>query len=305
MPKLMHARLAAADRVLTRLSRGPVVAVASCGVGCVGVVDYLTGYEVSIAEFYLAPVALAAWYGGWRASIAIAALSCICWIFGDILAGLSYERPAVLIWNTIVRFGFFLINGLLVVRLRDSLLRQRQLARTDSLTGAFGRRAFEERLEHDLQLARRRGAPLTLAFVDLDNFKALNDTRGHSVGDQALCATALVLQRATRRLDTVARLGGDEFALVLPDTDRRGAEEVITRIRSDLRQTLAAVAPELTCSIGVITFEDAPPDAIEALHAADALMYDAKRQGKNSVAFSTVTNGTREAVQPHAAADGP
>jgi diguanylate cyclase (GGDEF)-like protein len=302
---LMRARLAAADRMLARLSRTQIIIAASSVVICIGFLDYLTGYEVSISEFYLAPVAIAAWYAGRRASVGVAVLSCITWFIADTSAGLQYEHFATLLWNTFIRLGFFIVNGLLVGALQESRSHHRQLARTDHLTGAFGRRAFEERLEHDLDLARRKGGPLTLAFVDLDNFKALNDMLGHSVGDQALCATAMALQGATRRSDTVARLGGDEFAFVLPDTDRCEAKEMVARLGRDLRQALHSVAPELTCSMGVITFEDGPPDAKEALRVADALMYDAKRQGKDAVAFGVVVNGTREAAQPGAAADAP
>jgi diguanylate cyclase (GGDEF)-like protein len=301
----MHPRLAAANRTLARLSRTQIIIATSSVVGCIGFLDYVTGYEVSISEFYLAPVAITAWYAGRRASVGVAVLSCITWFIADTSAGLQYEHLSTLLWNTFIRLGFFIVNGLLVGALRDSRSHHRKLARTDHLTGAFGRRAFEERLEHDLDLARRNGGSLTLAFVDLDNFKAINDAHGHSVGDQALCATVLVLQGATRRSDTVARLGGDEFAFVLPDTDRRAAEEMVARLRCDLRQALQSVAPELTCSMGVMTFEDAPPDAKEALRAADSLMYDAKRQGKDAVAFGVVVNGTREAAQPGAAADAP
>ena len=295
---MSQAALAIAGQLPFPLSRRGVVALASSGVGCIGVVDFLTGYALSVSEFYLAPVALAAWYVSLRASVLIALFSCICWVLADTLAGLPYGQPAILIWNTIVQFSFLIVNGLLVVKLRNSLIHERQLARTDSLTGAFTRRAFEDRLDHDLQLAQRTGTPLTIALVDLDNFKMLNDTRGHAAGDQALRAIALALRGATRSPDTVGRLGGDEFALVLPDTSRPGAEELIERLRYDLVRQLAPVAPELTCSIGVITFEVLPLDTRGILHAADTLMYDAKRKGKNTVVFNVVGRERRSIIPP-------
>jgi diguanylate cyclase (GGDEF)-like protein len=297
--------LAASDRVLGRLSRASILAVASCVVGGIGIVDYLTGYEVSVSEFYIAPVALAAWYAGRSAGVGIAVLSCISWFLADALAGLTYEHPAAQAWNLLVRFGYFVLNVFLVAALRASLFHQRHLATTDSLTGVFTRRAFEERLEHDLLLARRKGSPLTLAFVDLDDFKALNDTRGHGIGDQALRATAQAMKGATRRSDTVARLGGDEFAFVLPDTGRPSAQEVVARLRHDLRRSLDAIAPQLTCSVGVITFEEIPRDAAEALRNADALMYEAKRQGKDSALFRVIAIGTVEGERSESVAVAP
>jgi len=285
----MKSYLAAIDRHLTDLQRWQVVAIAVCGVAIVAAVDYVSGYEISISVFYLVPVATASWYAGRRASVGIAILACISWFVADIASGHPYEYRAIPVWNALVRFGFFLINGLLVVALRDSLFNHRQLARVDDLTGAFGRRAFEERLEHDLDLARRNRSVLTLAFVDLDKFKTLNDTRGHAAGDQALRAVTRVLQGATRRADTVARLGGDEFALVLPGTTREGAERVVSKVQHDLGEALKAMAPELTCSIGVITFDGDAPRMEEALQAADALMYRAKREGRNSAVFSVAT----------------
>jgi len=299
----MQTGLATLDRLLARRSPWQILAISSCGVVVIGTVDYLTGYEVSISILYLVPVAAASWYAGRRASVSIAVLGCMSWFAADVGAGHPYEHLAVPIWNALVRFGFFLVNGLLMVSLRESLFRQRELARRDALTDVFGRRAFEERLEHDLDLARRNGNPLTVAFVDLDDFKTLNDTRGHVVGDLALRVTARVLQDATRRTDTVARLGGDEFALVLPDTARQGAEEVIEKLRCDLREALGPVAAGLTCSIGVITFEDGAPQLEEVIRAADALMYQAKRDGKDAVAFKVAAARTREGVRSPVAVD--
>jgi diguanylate cyclase (GGDEF)-like protein len=287
----MRIRFVAQNRFFMSLSKWQILAISSVAIGVIGSVDYLTGYQISVSVFYLMPVAIASWYAGRREGMFVAVLACSSWFFADIAAEHPYENIAVPIWNAIVRLAFFIANALLIVALRDSLLRQHDLARTDALTGALGRRAFEERLEHDLNLARRKGSPLTIAFVDLDDFKTLNDTRGHIAGDRALCLTVQVLQGNTRRTDTVARLGGDEFALVFPETARQGAEEVVAKIMCNLREAFRQIAPELTCSIGVITFENISPELDEAVHSADTLMYQAKREGKNRVTFRVVTEG--------------
>ncbi len=278
----MSPTFSAFDSQLSRLSRWRIMVIALGLVGVIATLDYLTGYEVSISIFYLAPVALVAWYFSGAASIAVGVLASLCWLLADVAAGQIYGHPAISLWNTLVRLGFFVTNGLLVAALRNSLLLQRQLARTDALTGLYSRRAFTERLEHDLQLARRQQRPLTIFMFDLDNFKRLNDSQGHPAGDQVLCDTARALQSVSRSSDTVARLGGDEFVMLLPNTNRDEGRAVLAKVQSRLAQALASIKPEVTCSIGVATFERMPSTATEAIQAADTLMYTVKRRGPQS-----------------------
>ena len=273
---------------LQKLGAVPILVLAAALDANVGAVDYLSGYEISMSLFYLGPVALAAWYGGRRPAIAIAALSCACWYAADYGAGNQYSHPAIPVWNALVRLGFFLIVGLLLTSLRDHLRIERQLARTDALTGLHTRRAFEDRLEHDLALARRHRSPVTVAYVDLDNFKAVNDTRGHAEGDRVLRSAGEVLKNAVRQTDTAARLGGDEFALVLPDTDARGAQEFIAGLARDLLAAFRAGPWNVNCSVGVVTFLEPAESAEKAVAAADALMYEVKRKGKGAVQYSVV-----------------
>jgi diguanylate cyclase (GGDEF)-like protein len=251
--------------------------------------------------FYVGPVAVAAWYAGRWSGLAIAALSCVSWYIADLAAGSQYSHPAIPFWNAMVRFGFFLITGLLLTALRKGLNAQRHLARTDGLTGLHGRREFEDRLKHDLALAQRRKSALTLAYVDLDDFKAVNDTHGHAGGDRVLRAIGRALGGSVREADTAARIGGDEFALIFPDTDGHAARQAISKLTRELHEALEAISWGVTCSIGVVTFVDLPISPEHAVAVADELMYQVKRKGKGAVAFSVVGG----AVQPRAAADAP
>ena len=292
----MTLTLRALDERLERLARAELFTLAAFGVLLVGGIDYLTGNELSIGLLYLGPVAVGAWYAGRRIGVGVAMLSCASWYIAELAGGSHYSHSAIPVWNAIVRLGFFLTTGLLLAALRESLLAQRELARTDALTGLCTRRAFEETLEHDLALAQRRKSPLTLSYLDLDGFKAVNDARGHAEGDRVLQVVGRSLKEAIRETDTAARMGGDEFALILPDTDDRGARQAIAKLREKLHKSLAENNCGVGCSIGAVTFLDAATSPERALAAADKLMYDAKRNGKGGVTFGVLG----EAVQPGA-----
>ncbi|MCO6412802.1 MAG: diguanylate cyclase [Thiogranum sp.] len=293
------------DRGLSRLSRLQTVVVAAFGVGVIGVCDYSMGYEVSMSLFYLLPVAVAAWYAGRWSGVAIAILSCVSWYVADLLAGNQYSHPAIPVWNSLVRLGFFLVSGLLLTMLRNALFNERHLARIDDLTGLWGRRAFEEKLEHDLALAQRHNSAVTLAYLDLDDFKAVNDARGHAEGDRVLRTAGWTLNKLTRRVDTAARLGGDEFALILPDTGPEGAREAISSLIRELQQAFAAIEVDISCSIGVVSFPNPALSAASAVAAADALMYEVKRQGKGAVAYSVFGDLPAPAAEPGPAHNQP
>lgn len=273
-----------------------ILASSGCGILIVEGIDYLTGYEVSMSLFYLGPIALAAWYSGRRSGFAIALLSCLAWFLADQAAGGQYSTAVIPVWNALVRLGFFLITAHLVTALRESLGAQQRLARTDDLTGLYRRGVFEERLRHDLALAGRRNGMITVAYLDVDDFKVVNDTYGHAEGDQVLRAIASVLQRTTRKADTAARLGGDEFALILPDTDVLGARLAISKLTRQVRQTMKAHQWNVTCSVGVVTLEDSAMAPEQAIATADELMYQVKRAGKGAVAFH-VAGGTEAEPQ--------
>jgi len=283
---------------LSRLTAVQILVLAVCAVAIIGIGDYLSGYELSMSLFYLVPVALAAWYAGRWAGVSVAVLSCASWYIADSAAGNQYSHPAIPVWNSLVRLGFFLVSGALLTALRNTLHNERHLARTDALTGLCSRRVFEDNLEHDLALAQRSKSAVTLAYVDLDDFKAVNDTYGHSEGDRVLQATGRVLSKLIRRVDTAARLGGDEFALVLPDTDMQGAQQIISILTQELQQALSVIRLEVTCSIGVVTFLAPSLSAASAVAAADELMYEVKGQGKGAVAYRLF----EEALQPVVAA---
>jgi diguanylate cyclase (GGDEF)-like protein len=179
--------------------------------------------------------------------------------------------------------------ALAVVReqLRDRTNDLAHLATVDSLTGLFNRRYFETRVEQELQRQRRQCDELSLLLLDLDNFKDLNDTQGHLVGDVALKEVAEILRRAVRIFDVCARYGGEEFVILMPGAGSSTALSIAERIRRQVEQHFATglrsgVPVPLTVSIGVSTAT--PSVSRDALvNQADSALLEAKATGKNQV----------------------
>ncbi|HTV92347.1 MAG TPA: GGDEF domain-containing protein [Verrucomicrobiae bacterium] len=153
-----------------------------------------------------------------------------------------------------------------------------RLAMHDPLTGLYNRRALMERLETELRTARRTGEMLAFAMLDVDDFKRINDTRGHAGGDAALVTIAQILRTCTREIDLPARFAGDEFSLILPRTDRGSAQAVVERVVKELR------ANGLSASIGV-AFTIGTIDATALMRGADEAVYAAKAAGKDCYRF--------------------
>lgn len=257
------------------------VAAAVAAVLVLGVVDYLTGYEISFAVFYVLPVAFVTWNAGQRPGVAMALLSALVWYLSNSLAGETFSHPAVPYWNAGTRLVFLSIITYLLSRLRRAIEHERELSRTDSLTGLLNRRAFYDLGTAELDRQRRHQRPFSVAYVDVDDFKAVNDREGHAAGDALLVAVAHTLRAGLRGTDLVARLGGDEFAALLIETDHGTA----TRLAAALRERLLAEARRrswpVTFSIGLVTCAVVPPSVDALVQMADAQMYHAKREGKN------------------------
>ena len=172
-------------------------------------------------------------------------------------------------------------------RLALALDNEKSLSRSDHLTHLANRRAFEESLDMECKRSRRYNRPITLVYMDLDDFKQVNDGRGHQTGDQVLAAVAEALRSSLRATDTVARLGGDEFAILLPETDAQVAPVIMKKLNAVLQGLVQRTRWPVGFSFGVVSFP-APLDSPEAMLAvADKLMYEAKRTGKGATVFQS------------------
>lgn len=260
---------------------------------CVGVVDEFTGVDISLILFYLVPIGLGTWFVNRRAgvllSIVAAAVSFAANALYRLQAGDHDVHLAVLGWNGFVQVATSIALVIMLAALRERLGREELLARTDALTQIANRRAFFEAANLELERARRHQRHITMAYVDVDDFKNVNDQLGHAQGDALLVAVAQTLREATRAVDTVARLGGDEFGLLLPETGAAEADPLLARLRAAILSAMVSGGWSVGVSIGAATFRTAPGSVDEMMARADELMYAAKRERKGSIRLGVFT----------------
>ncbi len=265
-------------------ARPGLVALASVTlIGLIAWFDYATGIWFRIFPFYYLAIAFGAQFISMRAGVLLALLSSVSWMSSNLLSGEHPYGPEIWSLNFLTMTLSFVVVGYLIGRLRYSLDRERDLSRRDNLTGLHNSRAFHELGTFAVAGARRTGSPLTLAFIDLDNFKAVNDRLGHHEGDRVLREAGALLAGHFRESDLVARLGGDEFATLLPDTGAGDATVALERLRAELEALMRGQGLPVTMSIGAVHFAAAPDHLEAAIHAADELMYEVKHGGKNRV----------------------
>ena len=174
----------------------------------------------------------------------------------------------------------------LLLELERAHERLRVMNDSDHLTGLFNRRYFMNRLSGELERTARYGGTFSVAFVDIDDFKGVNDAFGHLGGDEVLRRLAETCSGCMRETDTFARIGGEEFALLMPETEGGEAHRLLERLRAAVeatRITLPEQVLRVTISVGVVTNNGKPVELNRILRLADEALYDAKRRGKNRV----------------------
>ncbi len=267
------------EKVDQRLAAALVVS----GLAAAGVVDFVTGIEIRVFPLYFLSLALAAWrFGVLGASLAPIAAT-IVWGVSNWGAGLQYSSQHIWIVNGISQTVGFATVVLLTRWARVLLDHERSVSRTDSLTGLANARGFRSSVESVLAVCRRKGRPLAIAYIDIDNFKCVNDRFGHARGDSLLRDVAHVLRSTFRATDTVARVGGDEFVVCIPEASQAEVATVLERVHLALGSVFPFKECAVSASIGV-SFWEAPPDDIDAMMStADQVMYAVKNGGKNRV----------------------
>ena len=269
------------------LDKIPKIVIPVIGVSLVmllGAIDHLTGYEISFSIFYLLPVAFVSWFDKRSHAVIVSILSAATWLWADITSGHIYAQPAIPVWNSIMRLGFFLMATFSLSAMKELLEKEQTFARNDFLTGVANSRAFNEIAKIEIDRSVRFSRPFTIAYIDIDNFKQVNDTLGHSQGDKLLQSVAKTLIANTRSIDIVSRLGGDEFAILFPESNEENAKTAINKVQKELLSSVTNDKWPVTFSIGVVTcYKSCNLD--ELIKEADNLMYTVKASGKNGIEY--------------------
>jgi diguanylate cyclase (GGDEF)-like protein len=171
-----------------------------------------------------------------------------------------------------------------------SLEQERIHARTDFLTGAINNRYFNDLLEREIERSIRYNHPFTIAFIDMDNFKTINDTFGHLYGDKMLRTIAENMKIHLRKTDVIARVGGDEFSILLPEANEKDARIAMSNLFGKIAEEMTTKKWPLTFSVGVLTLSAPTISADKILGIVDKMMYVVKNNGKNNIKYATYTN---------------
>ena len=267
------------DATIHRRSEILVFVGGAAGAAAVFALDLISSDEVRLHGLYVFPLAIVARYcARMRWSIAMLLLTTALQVG-------AFSIPTVATPSYVSDIGVPFATSVLTVFLarawRISYLTAADQAATDSLTGLANRRVFFAEVESEITRQRRYAGVFSLAVLDLDGFKALNDSKGHRAGDEALTLVAEVLRARARKSDSLGRIGGDEFGVLMPNTRDMDCTTMLHDLCASIAQKTAAADCPVTASIGCKTFKSPPQSSADALQQADRLMYEAKSNGKN------------------------
>ena len=236
--------------------------------------------------YYLWPALNCGYFGTRRDVRVAAALMCASFAAALVFAD-GVQVPVITYTSVVCVFLFALVLVERQAERTDKLVGQlAHAAATDSLTGLLDRRAFGQAFAREFGRARTSGLALSFIFLDLDHFKAVNDTHGHAAGDEALYAFARILESECSMTDLLARMGGEEFGIVLFDADAEVARRFVERIALALASWSEDQPRPLTTSAGIAVLSDETATPSQLLTEADRALYAAKAAGRNRVVAS-------------------
>ena len=269
----------------TLMPRQLAMAIGMVGFLVVAAIDVVTGANVSLLPLHLLPTLFVTWFVGARWGVGFAVAMALIQIMIGREAGLHEN-----VYWQIDRATDFLVVLLMIAmqwRLRSMREERVRLGKHDSLTGTLNRNGFYEALDLEIERSKRYGHPFSMIYFDCDNFRQVNDARGHHTGDRLLKRVARSLRESMRKIDAIGRLGGDEFAMLLPETDMESARSMARHLKEKMDAMMEKEQWPVSFSMGVASFENPPASIETALESADKLMVSVKRANKNDVAYET------------------
>ena len=252
----------------------------------IGSLDTITSYDTSISLLYLFPIILIAWFEGGVPAVIISIFSAITWAVSDLVSGHAYSHVTVPIWNAIMVLGMFLIVAYSIAAIKKLLIKEREHENTDDLTGAANVRAFYEQARVEISRSAVHERPLTLAYIDINNLRHVNDTLGHIAGDYLLHEVAQTMRSTLRPTDIISRLGGAKFAILMPETKNENAAGIIDKVQDHLLDMVKKNGWPVTFSTGVVTRNGATGTIHELIKMAEDLTSTARDAGENMVKYA-------------------
>jgi len=249
----------------------------------IAVLDHLSGFELSFSIFYVIPVAIAAWNINLPSGVLFSIFSGAIWSIVDYTSGHNYSNGFIPIWNGFVRLLFFLIISYLLTEMKRGIIILKTLSDTDSLTGILNGRGFEKYTKIMIAQPQKKESVFSLAYLDIDNFKNINDKLGHSSGDLLLTTLAKSIRDCVRDTDIVARIGGDEFVVLLCSRNYEESDLIMNRMKEHVDIVMKKNNWPVSLSIGIVSFLSNTSELDSLLYKADELMYKVKNTTKNGI----------------------
>ena len=274
--------------ITSSLSKKGVVGISLFFILFVDLLDFLIGGLLHLSVFLLVPVALVAWNVGLKSGLIVSALSASYLIVDYLIHPFLFPHPWIVLWDTAVVILYFAVVCYVLAALKTELEKAYQKSKTDPLTGLLNSVTFLGAAEAERERSIRYRHPFTLCFLDLDNFKRVNDTHGHLMGDKLLRKVSAILKTEVRSSDIVGRIGGDEFVVLFPEAGPEAAKSLSLKLHRAVDEGIKEETPLVTLSMGVVTYFDIPEKIDDIVHHADLLMYEAKKSGKNIVRCKTI-----------------
>lgn len=251
----------------------------------IGSLDSSTSYDISISVLYLLPIILIAWFEGGVSAAIISIFSAVTWALSDLTSGHVYSHIAVPLWNSLMVLGMFLGVAYSIVTLKKLVIRERECARTDDLTGVANVKFFYEQARGEISRSALSKQPLTLVYLNIDNLRRVNDTLGHSAGDYLLHEAPQKMKSTLRSTDVISRLGGAKFAILMPETRNENAAVLLYKVQEQLLDMVKKNGWPVTFSIGVVTCNGPAYTIDDLMKMAEDLVNAARETGANRVKF--------------------